>query len=50
MHQHPSVERAYQLAREAYAAIDVDVDAALTRLDQIPISLHCWQGDDVRGF
>jgi L-rhamnose isomerase len=50
MHQHPSVERAYQLAREAYAAIDVDVDTALTRLDQIPISLHCWQGDDVRGF
>jgi L-rhamnose isomerase len=50
MHQHPSVERAYPLAREAYAAIDVDVDTALTRLDQIPISLHCWQGDDVRGF
>jgi L-rhamnose isomerase len=50
MHQHPSVERAYQLAREAYSAIDVDVDAALARLDHIPISLHCWQGDDVRGF
>jgi L-rhamnose isomerase len=28
----------------------LDVEAALTRLDQIPISLHCWQGDDVRGF
>ncbi len=46
----PSIERAYQLAREAYAALGVDVDAALGRLDRIPISLHCWQGDDVRGF
>lgn len=50
MNQHPSIERAYQLAREAFAAIDVDVEAALARLDRIPISLHCWQGDDVRGF
>jgi L-rhamnose isomerase len=50
MHQNPSIERAYQLAREAYAAVDVDVEAALPRLDRIPISLHCWQGDDVRGF
>jgi L-rhamnose isomerase len=50
MHQHPSTERAYQLAREAYSDVDVDVEAALTRLDRIPISLHCWQGDDVRGF
>lgn len=50
MHQHPSTERAYQLAREAYAAVDVDVEKAITRLDRIPISLHCWQGDDVRGF
>jgi L-rhamnose isomerase len=50
MHQHPSSERAYQLAREAYAAVDVDVEKAIARLDRIPISLHCWQGDDVRGF
>jgi L-rhamnose isomerase len=50
MHQHPSTERAYQLAREAYAAVDVDVEKAIARLDRIPISLHCWQGDDVRGF
>ena len=43
-------ERAYSLAREAFAGIGVDTDAALARLDRIPISLHCWQGDDVRGF
>jgi L-rhamnose isomerase len=45
-----SIERAYSLAREAFAAVGVDTEAALTRLDQVPISLHCWQGDDVRGF
>jgi L-rhamnose isomerase len=50
MNQHPSIDRAYQLAREAFSAIGVDAEAALTRLDDIPISLHCWQGDDVRGF
>src|SRR6185295_9753545 len=43
-------QRTYSLAREAFAATGVDTDAALARLDRIPISLHCWQGDDVRGF
>lgn len=50
MSQHPSIERTYQLAREAYAAVGVDAEAAVARLDHVPISLHCWQGDDVRGF
>jgi L-rhamnose isomerase len=50
MNQQPSIERAYQLAREAYAAVGVNVELGLGRLDRIPISLHCWQGDDVRGF
>ena len=45
-----STERAYGLAREAFADIGVDTHAALARLDTIPVSLHCWQGDDVRGF
>jgi len=45
-----SIERAYQLACEVFSGIGVDVEAALSRLDRIPISLHCWQGDDVRGF
>jgi L-rhamnose isomerase len=40
----------YSLARERYAALGVDVDHALKKLARIPISLHCWQGDDVRGF
>lgn len=44
------VEQAYRLAREQYAAIGVDTDSALRRLARVPISLHCWQGDDVGGF
>lgn len=43
-------ERAYELARERYAAMGVDTEAALNILATIPISLHCWQGDDVGGF
>jgi L-rhamnose isomerase len=45
-----AVERAYQLARERYESLGVDVEAALETLARIPISLHCWQGDDVGGF
>jgi L-rhamnose isomerase len=40
----------FQLAQERYAALGVDVHRALKALAQIPISLHCWQGDDVAGF
>ncbi|SRR5579862_677443 len=40
----------YAHARETYAALGVDTEAALKRLATIPISLHCWQGDDVGGF
>ncbi len=43
-------ENAYQLARERYAAFGVDTQAALEQLRGIPVSLHCWQGDDVGGF
>jgi L-rhamnose isomerase len=45
-----NIEVAYRLAQERYASLGVDVDLALKTLGQIPISLHCWQGDDVRGF
>jgi L-rhamnose isomerase len=45
-----SIERAYQLAKERYAELGVDTDQALTQLASIPISIHCWQGDDVGGF
>lgn len=44
------IESAYSLAKERYAALGVDTDAALERLSAIAISLHCWQGDDVGGF
>ena len=44
------IQGAYGLAKERYALLGVDTDAALTRLAQIPIGLHCWQGDDVAGF
>lgn len=44
------VERAYELAREAYASIGVDTQQAMEKLNQIALSLHCWQGDDVGGF
>jgi L-rhamnose isomerase len=45
-----STERVYALARQAFADAGVDTEDALAQLDRIPISLHCWQGDDVRGF
>jgi len=45
-----SLNEAYQIAKERYAALGVDVDAALKKLETIPISMHCWQGDDVGGF
>lgn len=41
---------AYRLAREAYAEFGVDTEAAITRATAVPISLHCWQADDVRGL
>lgn len=45
-----AAESAYHAARDRYAALGVDTDAVLARLKRIPISLHCWQGDDVAGF
>lgn len=44
------VEAAYELARDRYAELGVDTEAALGTLAATPISLHCWQGDDVAGF
>lgn len=40
----------YESAKEIYAAYGVDTDAAIEKLKSIPVSLHCWQGDDVIGF
>lgn len=44
------IEQRYAAARERYAELGVDTDRALEVLAGIPISLHCWQGDDVAGF
>ena len=44
------IEGAYALAQERYAAMGVDTEQALATLRGVPISLHCWQGDDVLGF
>lgn len=40
----------FEYAKQKYAALGVDVEAAIERLKEIPVSLHCWQGDDVTGF
>ena len=47
---HSQLQNAYTLARERYASMGVDTEQALAALAGIPISLHCWQGDDVAGF
>jgi len=44
------IEQSYQEAKKLYAALGVDTDAVLAKLAKTKISLHCWQGDDVRGF
>ena len=44
------VHEAYEIARGAYAALGVDTEAAIERAARVPISVHSWQGDDVRGF
>ena len=40
----------YEEAKKIYAELGVDTDAAIKALKTVPVSLHCWQGDDVRGF
>lgn len=44
------ITQAYEAAKARYAAIGVDTDAVLEKLQGIKISMHCWQGDDVKGF
>lgn len=45
-----SAMQGYVLAKEQYAKYGVDIDQAIRICDQIPISVHCWQLDDIRGF
>ena len=40
----------YQIAKERYAAIGIDTEAVIEKLSKVGISMHCWQGDDVKGF
>lgn len=45
-----TAEECYKEAKSRYAGIAVDTDRALDILKEIPVSMHCWQGDDVAGF
>ena len=45
-----SVAQAYELAKARYADFEIDTDAAIAKALATPISLHCWQADDVAGF
>jgi L-rhamnose isomerase len=45
-----AISHAYKVGKEQFAALGVDTDKALDILDQVPISLPCWQSDDVTGF
>ena len=44
------IEKAYQLAKEEYAELGVNTDLVLEKMNDVAISLHCWQTDDVGGF
>jgi len=44
------IEKAYSIAKDIYAELGVDTEKAMAKLNEIAISLHCWQGDDVGGF
>ncbi|MBR4772642.1 MAG: L-rhamnose isomerase, partial [Bacteroidales bacterium] len=45
-----TVLQAYDIAKERYAALDVDTDKVLGQLQDFHLSMHCWQADDVKGF
>ncbi len=44
------IEATYQLARDAYKEMGIDTELVMEKLEKIPVSIHCWQGDDVSGF
>lgn len=45
-----NLQQRYEIAKERYAALGIDTEAAIKKLSEVSISMHCWQGDDVRGF
>lgn len=50
MRDEAKICQAYELAKEQYAQIGVDVESVLEKLQKVKVSMHCWQGDDVQGF
>lgn len=44
------IKAAYAIAKESYKEMGIDTDVVLEKLKEVPVSIHCWQGDDVRGF
>ena len=50
MNREQLINKGFEYAQETYAALGVDVLAAMDKADAIPVSMHCWQGDDVTGF
>ncbi len=50
MVKNQTVQSAYELAKERYAALGVDTETVMAQLQTISLSLHCWQADDVTGF
>ena len=45
-----NIARNYEIAKELYGEVGVDTDAVLKKLAQVPISVHCWQIDDLQGW
>ena len=41
---------AYEIAKERYAKLGIDTDAVMETLQSVPMSMHCWQADDVTGI
>ena len=50
MENETRIRKAYEIAREQYAELGVDTGKAIQELSRIPVSVNCWQGDDIRGF
>ena len=44
-----TIQTGYDYAKELYAAYGVDIDRAMEKAAQLPVSMHCWQADDVVG-
>ena len=45
-----TVKERYLESKKVFEELGIDVDKAIEKLEKVPVSLHCWQGDDVTGF